>query len=124
MSKPTADDRYESIQEQLDPSRREEIHRVMLETADRLRQRGVALSGRESSDELASLLDAVEEYELAVERRGGDLMMDEPPEGERPQPDDAHFALPRRRERESTSDYLVRIQERTEMIRRHRPLEP
>jgi hypothetical protein len=124
MSKPTADDRYESIREELDPSRREEIHRVMLETADRLRQRGVALSGRESSDELASLLDAVEEYELAVERRGGDLMMDEPPEGERPQPDDVHFALPRRRERESTSDYLVRIQERTEMIRRHRPLEP
>ena len=124
MSKPTADDRYESIQEELDPNRREEIHRVMLETADRLRQRGVALTGRESSDELVSLLDAVEEYELAVERRGGDLMMDEAPEGETPQPDDVHFALPRRQESESTSDYLVRIQERTEMIRRHRPLEP
>ena len=124
MSKPTADDRYESIQEELDPNRRAEIHRVMLETADRLRQRGVALTGQESSDELVSLLDAVEEYELAVERRGGDLMMDEPPEGETPQPDDVHFALPRRRERESVSDYLVRIQERTEMIRRHRPLEP
>lgn len=124
MSKPTADDGYEPIQEERDPQRREEIHRVMLETADRLRQRGVSLTGRESSDELASLLDAVEEYEVVVERRGGDLMMDEPPDGETPQPDDVHFGLPRRRERESASDYLVRLRERIDMIRRHRPLEP
>ena len=124
MSKPTADDRDESIQEERDPQRRQEIHRVMRETADRLRQRGVSLTGRESSDELASLLDAVEDYERAVERRGGDLMMDEPPAGETPQPDDVHFGLPPRRERESVSDYLVRIRERIEMIRRHRPLEP
>ncbi|HKT61841.1 MAG TPA: hypothetical protein VJQ46_17415 [Gemmatimonadales bacterium] len=124
MSKPKADDRDESIRDELDPHRREEIHRVMLETADRLRQRGVSLTGRESSDELVSLLDAVEEYERAVERRGGDLMMDEPPEGKTPQPDDVHFGLPRRGERESVSDYLVRIEERTDMIRRHRPLEP
>ncbi len=116
MPKPTADDRYDSIQ-------REEIKRVLLETADRLRQRGVSLTGRESGDELVSLLDAVEEYELAVERRGGDLMMDEAPEGETPQPDDVHFALPRRGERESVADYLVRVQERTDMILRHRPLE-
>ena len=124
MSKPSKKDRYESLQEELDPHRREELQRVMLETADRLRQRGVSLTGRESSDELVSLLDAVEEFELAVERRGGDLMMDEGPIGKTPQPDDVHFALPRRREGESALDYLVRIQERTEMIRRHRPLEP
>lgn len=124
MPKPTADDRYESIQEELDPHRREELQRVMLETADRLRQRGVSLTGRESGDELVSLLDAVEQFELAVERRGGDLMMDEPPQGETPQPDDVHFALPRRGERESVSDYLGRILERTDMVRRHRPLEP
>jgi hypothetical protein len=113
MPKPTADD-----------DRREELQRVMLETADRLRQRGVSLTGQESSDELVSLLDAVEEYELAVERRGGDLMLDEPPEGQTPQPDDVHFALPRRGPREPASDYLVRIQERTDMIRRHPPLQP
>jgi hypothetical protein len=121
MSKPSKKDRHESLQE--DPHRREELQRVMLETADRLRQRGVSLTGRESSDELVSLLDAVEEFELAVERRGGDLMMDEPPEGKTPQPDDVHFALPRRGPRESASDYLVRIQERTDMIRRHPPLQ-
>ena len=100
-----------------------EIQRVMLETADRLRQRGVALTGRESNDELVSLLDAVEEYELAVERRGGDLMVDEAPEGKTPQPDDVHFALPRRGERESAADYLMRIKERTDLIRRHPSLE-
>ena len=102
----------------------DEMHRAMLETADHLRQRGVSLTGRESNDELVNLLDAVEEYELAVERRGGDLMMDEAPEGETPQPDDVHFALPRRGERESASDYLVRILERTDLIRRHRSLDP
>jgi hypothetical protein len=123
MSKPRPDDRYESLQEELDPNRREEIQRVMLETADRLRQRGVSLTGQESGDELVSLLDAVEEYELAVEQRGGDLMVDESPEGGVPQPDDVHFGLPRRHPRESVSDYLVRIRERTDMIRRHRSLE-
>jgi hypothetical protein len=100
-----------------------EFQRVMLETADRLRQRGVLLTGKESGEELVSLLDAVEAFELAVERRGGDLMMDEPPEGETPQPDDVHFGLPRRREREAVSDYLVRILARTDLIRRHRSLD-
>jgi hypothetical protein len=100
-----------------------EFHRVMLETADRLRQRGVSLTGKETGDELVSLLDAVEQFELAVERRGGDLMVDEPPEGETPQPDDVHFALPRRHDRESVGDYLVRILARTDMIRHHRTLE-
>jgi hypothetical protein len=123
MPKRSKEDRYESLQEELDPHRREELQRVMQETADRLRQRGVSLTGRESSDELVSLLDAVEEFELAVERRGGDLMMDEPPEGETPQPDDVHFGLPRRQASESVSDYLGRIQERTDLIRRHRPLD-
>ena len=123
MSKPRPDDSYESLEEELDPDRREEIQRVMLETADRLHQRGVSLTGQESGDELVSLLDAVEQFELAVERRGGDLMMDEPPEGKTPQPDDVHFALPRRGPRESVSNYLVRIQERTDMIRRHPPLQ-
>jgi hypothetical protein len=123
MPKRSKEDRYESLQEELDPHRREERQRVIQETADRLRQRGVSLTGRESSDELVSLLDAVEEFELVVERRGGDLMMDEPLEGETPQPDDVHFSLPRRRDRESVADFLVRLQERMDLIRRHRPLD-
>jgi hypothetical protein len=124
MPKRSKKDLYESREEELDPHRTEELQRVIQETADRLRQRGVSLTGRESSDELVNLLDAVEEFELAVERRGGDLMMDEAPEGETPQPDDVHFALPRRHGGESVSDYLVRIQQRTDLIRRHRSLEP
>jgi hypothetical protein len=124
MSKPTADDRHASSGNELDPQSSQELQRVTREAADRLRQRGVFLTGGESSDELASLLDAVEQYERAVERRGGDLMMDEAPQGRTPQPDDVHFALPGRQQRESAADYLVRIQERTDMIRHHRPLEP
>ncbi len=40
------------------------------EVADRLRRRGVALTGAERSDDLADLLSAVERFEKAVEAHG------------------------------------------------------
>jgi hypothetical protein len=101
----------------------EELRRVMRQTADRLRARGVTLTGHESSDELVSLLDAVERFEMATEARGGDLMMDEPPEGSTPQPDDVHFALPRRGQGESVASYLGRLDAATQTIRHHRSLD-
>jgi hypothetical protein len=42
----------------------EELHRAVAETSARLRQRGVALTGRETSDELVTLLESVERFEL------------------------------------------------------------
>ena len=75
----------------------DDLSRVSRETAGRLATLGIALDGREQPDELTAMMDAVERFEQAVESRGGDLMVDEPPEGSRPQPDDPHFALPRRK---------------------------
>ncbi|HEX6535022.1 MAG TPA: hypothetical protein VF041_10510 [Gemmatimonadaceae bacterium] len=99
--------------------RNEELRRVSAEVADRLAARGVPLSGREGPEELVELEDAIEEFEAAVEDRGGDLMVDEAPRGRTPQPDDPHFALPRRGEHESVRDYLARLERATDAVRQH-----
>ncbi|MFL5576946.1 MAG: hypothetical protein ACJ79S_13350 [Gemmatimonadaceae bacterium] len=80
------------------------------EIAARLRGRGVALTGRESGEELADLLDAVEQFEVVVERSGGDLMVDEPVGADSPiAPDDASFVLPARQRDETIAAYIGRI---------------
>ncbi len=106
----------------MDPVDREELHRAMDATADRLRQRGAQVLGNETGDELANMLDAVERFEEVVESKGGDLMVDEAPEGQVPQPDDVHFVLPRRESREPAADYTARIDAAAREIRQHRPI--
>jgi hypothetical protein len=86
------------------------------EVADRLRRRGVAVTGAERSDDLADLLSAVERFEKAVEAHGGDLMVDDL---RSPQPDDRHFVLPRRERGESIRPYIIRIDGATAGLRRH-----
>jgi hypothetical protein len=99
----------------------DELERAMQETRDRLRDRGVLLTGRESSEDLVSLLEAVERFELAVESRGGDLMVDEGPHGKTREPDDVHFVLPRREAQESPAAYVTRLSEVTRALRQHPP---
>jgi hypothetical protein len=123
MSKPTDTDAYEALQEELDPHRREELRRAMLETSSRLRERGVRLSGREASEELVALLDAVEHFERAVESRGGDLFVDEGPGGVTREPDDVHFVLPQRQPNESVASYLRRLDEATRAVLQHPPID-
>ena len=106
----------------MDPEEQEELRRAMTETSTRLRQRGVALTGRETSDELVTLLESVERFELAVESRGGDLMVDEGPHGVTREPDDVHFVLPRRRPDERVAEYLGRLDQATAAVRHHPPL--
>jgi len=89
---------------------------VAADVADRLRRRGIALTGAERSDDLADLLSAVERFEKAVEAHGGDLMVDDL---KSPQPDDRHFVLPRREQGESIRAYIVRIDGATDGLRRH-----
>ena len=84
---------------------------VSAEVADRLRRRGVALDGGETDEELVSLLDAVESFEREVERRGGDLMVDEPVGDRVAQPDDAAFVLPRRAPHERVASFTARVRE-------------
>ena len=93
-----------------------ERRHVASEVADRLRHRGIVLTGSEQPDELADLLSAVERFESAVEAHGGDLMVDDLKSS---RPDDRHFVLPRRAQAESARAYMVRIDEAALALRRH-----
>jgi len=93
-----------------------ERRHVASEVAERLRHRGIALTGSEQPDELADLLSAVERFESAVEAHGGDLMVDDLKSS---RPDDRHFVLPRRAQAESARAYIVRIDAATEALRQH-----
>lgn len=95
----------------------DERQRVAAEVASRLRRRGVQLSGSESEVELADIEESVEEFERAVERSGGDLMVDEPVAGDSPiAPDETAFVLPARKANESVASFIGRISDATERI--------
>lgn len=100
----------------------DDLERVSRETADRLTALGIALDGSESSEDLVQVEEAMERFENAVESQGGDLMVDEPPPGGAPQPDDPHFGLPLRHAHETIAAYLERLARATdEVLRHHRP---
>lgn len=99
----------------------EDVRRVSGELANRLERLGIHVSGAERPEELLDMVDAVERFETAVEARGGDLMMDEGPDGQTTEPDDRHFALPIRREHESVADYIERLERATDEVRAHPP---
>jgi len=86
------------------------------EVIDRLRKRGVALTGTEKNEDRANLLEAVERFEAAVEKHGGDLMVDDL---KSVQPDDRHFVLPRRTANDALRAYIGRIEEATAKLRTH-----
>jgi hypothetical protein len=101
----------------------EELKRASRETADRLSALGIHLNGRETTQELVEIQEAVERFEEAVLSRGGDLMVDEGVRGKPVQPDDPHFALPKRRPLEPVAEYLERLAVATDGVRHHRSLE-
>ena len=109
-------DRYEDFERSLDPHRADEQAAVAAEVAARLRDRGVAVTGAERPEDLADLLAAVERFEAAVEGHGGDLMVDDL---RSPEPDDAHFVVPRRDHGEAVRAYIGRIDDATARLRRH-----
>jgi hypothetical protein len=97
----------------------DEIDRVSQEVANRLSGLGITLTGKETSEQLVQIQEAVERFELAVESRGGDLMVDEGPDGRTREPDDPHFALPARAEDEPVDHYIERLVFATDEVRRH-----
>jgi hypothetical protein len=99
----------------------ESVREVAEEVAQRLRRRGIPLSGDERPEDLADLLGAVERFEAAVEARGGDLMVDDLNSTE---PDDPHFVLPARMTDESVRDYAARIDTATTAVRQHPDINP
>jgi hypothetical protein len=104
----------DDLDDVLDPHRDEERRNAARELAAKLHARSVALMGRESGEELSDLLDAIEAWEAAVERAGGDLYVDEGGN----QPDNPAFALPAREPAEPIPDYILRIKQATSLLRR------
>jgi len=98
-----------------------DVTRVSQDLAGRLRARGVAVHDDDSPDGIVALLEAVEAFERAVEARGGDLMMDEPPANHSGEPDDPHFLLPSRSDDESAVAYAAGLAAATTAIRKHKP---
>jgi len=97
---------WESRQEALDPDREEERRSVSSSVAATLQARGVDLTGKESSEQLVEMLDAVERFEAAVSEAGGDRMVNDPDSTD---PQDEAFVLPRRAADESPFDYAERV---------------
>jgi hypothetical protein len=103
----------------MNPHRDEEEDRARAAGAVRLQALGVRLTGTESSEEIGDLLDGVEWFEEAVESRGGDLMVDEPPRGHVPQPDAKDFVLPIRGDGESVADFVAKLTAAATRARHH-----
>ena len=106
---------FEEQQETLDPHRREERDGAAMEIAGRVRQKGVLLTGVETSAELDDLLTAIDRFEAAVIMRGGDLMVNTPTS--RP-PENPEFVIPRRQLNEDVEAYAARIQGAAEQLER------
>jgi hypothetical protein len=104
---------FEDQQETLDPHRREERDGATLELAGRLRQRGVLLTGRESSGQLDDLMTAIDRFEAAVIARGGDLFVNTPSSNPPENPD---FVIPSRVPGEDPEAYAARINAAAERL--------
>jgi hypothetical protein len=99
-------DSFEEQQETLDPHRREERDAAAIELGGRIRQKGVLLTGRETSGELDDLMTAIDRFEAAVVARGGDLFVNTPFSD---QPESPDFVVPRRVAGEDAEAYAARI---------------
>jgi hypothetical protein len=112
-------DRSDQIDDMLDPHRREEIAGAAIEVSGRLLQKGIEASPDEDSAELADLLSAVERFEAAVIKRGGDLMVNMPTSTD---PQDRAFVLPVRRADETILAYTRHINAAAGMLEEPRTL--
>jgi hypothetical protein len=104
---------FEEQQEDLDPHRRQERDAASLEIAGRIRQKGVLLSGRETSGQLDDIMTAIDRFEAAVISRGGDLFVNTPFSD---QPESPAFVLPRRLPTEDAEAYASRINEAAQRL--------
>ena len=99
---------FEEQQEALDPHRREERNSAVIELEGRLRQKGVLLTGSETSAHLDDLMTAIDRFEAAVIARGGDLFVNMPTSNP---PENPEFVIPRRVPGQDAEAYAARINE-------------
>ncbi|MEX2109249.1 MAG: hypothetical protein WD802_01415 [Gemmatimonadaceae bacterium] len=99
-------DSFEEQQQTLDPHRREERDAARIELMGRIRQKGVLVSGNETTAQLDDLLTAIDRFEAAVIARGGDLMVNTPTSSP---PENPEFVIPPREPGEDVDVYAGRI---------------
>jgi hypothetical protein len=96
-----------------DSIRREERAALHSELIARLDQKGVHLAAKGSDADLADLLSAIDDFENAVEKAGGDLMLDSPDSSE---PERPEWVLPHPHDGESVATYTKRVNSATERL--------
>ena len=89
-----------------DPQGAASRYRAAATTAGQLEERGITLAGDESAEELAQIAEAVEAFEKALSRAGGDSYTNSPTSS---QPDDPAMVLPTRSSGEPVGEYTRRI---------------
>jgi hypothetical protein len=95
------------------PARNEERELVREELEGRLFAAGVMLTGSESDEQIVRLADAVEAFDAARARAGGDSMVNTPAST---RPDDPRFVLPVRHDDESADRFIARIRAAADRI--------
>ena len=96
-------------------ARSDERKLVREELEGRLFGNGVMLTGSETDDQIVRLADAVEAFESARARAGGDSMVNTP---ESSRPENPRFVRPVRRDDESVERYILRIRAAADEIGR------
>lgn len=96
-----------------DSIRDEEREALHEELVARLHQKGLMTAGDAPEAELADLLSAIEQFEAAVVKAGGDLFVDSLQSS---QPERPEWVLPHMRDDESIRDYTRRVNEGTERL--------
>ena len=104
---------YEDRQSELNPHRDADRARATEVAYAQLRQRGIDVRDDESSDDLATLLSAVERFEEAVSSIGGDRMVHSL---DTDQHDDEALVLPRRRGDEGVGEYARRVYDAADRV--------
>ncbi len=92
------------------PLRKEERAALNQELISRLHQRGIRIENTLPTDNLDDLLTALDEFDAAVERAGGDLFVNSPDSS---QPQRKEFVVPLPNNRETVEEYIERIQAAT-----------
>ena len=89
---------------------REALHE---ELVARLHQKGLTIGGDAPDADLADLLSAIEQFEAAVVKAGGDLFVDSLQSS---QPERPEWVLPHMRDDETVRGYTRRVNEATEKL--------
>lgn len=101
--------------EDANPHRAEEREAVRQELVARLEERAVEVCGDESDEQVARLVDAVDRFDAAVARVGGDSMTNDPRSSS---PDDPALVVPLRHGDESADAYIARINAAADAVER------